>query len=141
MTVYVYQIMIGDKKYDEVNAKGWDGVTWGSDYHNITWDPAKNDDIDGLIDRVVDHGLVQHTMTIDSDDLDEIFACGNGHGDLSKVTTHRDCKSISVGDIIVDTNTNLGHMVGMFGFIPVSVQKIKEMQCKVTTSLRMGEPA
>jgi len=128
MTFRVYQIMIDDAKHTEVNEKGWDGVEWGKSYTNLTFGSTKEKDPWIMILAGIHHDLIRHTRTIETDDIDEVFSIGNGHGDLSLQTVHGPAKSISVGDILVDTETHVGHMVDNFGFIGISPQNIRKME-------------
>lgn len=97
------------------------------------------DKIEELIRDAYRIGLIVHTKTFDTDDLDEVFAIGNGHGDTSKVTSFKPSKSISVGDILVDCDTRVGHMVDTFGFIAISPAVIKEMECHVPQNVVFEE--
>lgn len=123
--INVFQIQLDDRKYDEVNAAGWDGVAWGKAYNAATFKGKEEDVI-----ACVDYGLVEPTMLIDTNDLDEAFAIGNCMGDRNKIKWEKTKdersahKSISVGDLLVDLDGN-GYLVAQFGFTPVDKGVVK----------------
>ena len=125
MTTLAFQIVRPEPKV-------W--VTLDSYGQNVYYDLICGFDTDRIEELIRDAyriGLIVHTKTFDTDDLDEAFAIGNGHGDTSKVTSFKPSKSISVGDILVDSDTHVGHMVANFGFIAIYPVIIKEMECHV----------
>lgn len=136
MTTRVYQIIIDEAKYDEVNASDWHGVAWGKAYLDITTGGWKQG-LSTLVNCVVEHGLVRHTLTIETDNLDDVFAAGNGMQTDVEVHTHCSGKSISVGDILVNAETHEGHIVHNVGFISIDPAIIRDMECEV---LRQKEP-
>lgn len=128
--IRVYQIQISEAKRFEVNARGWDGVTWGKAYFNATF----NGNESGVIDLIENHSdMIEHTMTIDTDDLDETFDIGNCMGDMDKIvwearengrSAH---KSISVGDIIRKANGE-AYIVAQFGFEKIALNTLRLLE-------------
>lgn len=129
MATQVLQYFKSDSQREDLNKKGWSAVDWGNAYCELTQFPGESDvDIADYIEVLLDHDMIRHTMTIDSNDLEEIFHIGN-IGPNSKLEIHSTAKSISVGDILVDTETGVGHMVAETGFIgiaPAIIEFIKE---------------
>ena len=136
MATRVYQIIIDEAKHDEVNQSEWNEVVWGADYLDITTGAWK-EGLAALIGRVIDQGLVVHTMTVETDNLDDVFATGNGFppnsGFARAAVIHRTGKSISIGDIMVNAETHEGYIVATVGFIRIDPAIIREMECNVAT--------
>ena len=113
--INVFQIQMSKSQRDEVNQHGWSGVAWGSVYMGLTSDDLEENVFD-LIVEAIKFGLVTHTLTINTDDFDEAFEIGNGHGDLTKITERQKHKSVCVGDIFVRNHKD-GAVVDNSGFI------------------------
>ena len=74
------------------------------------------------VDKLIDN-VYKHTGSIDANNLDEVFHISNT--DRSKVTTTDiPFGSVSVGDIILDTETLETNIVAPFGFTSVNVKEI-----------------
>jgi hypothetical protein len=116
MTIQVFQPILNDKKVNEISG-GWDKAEWSSAYMNLTGFPEG--EIFEDIKSLVEHDIYRHTMTVDSSDLEQVFMVGNMH-DHDLIAQHQRRKSVSVGDILVDTETGVGHMVAMRGFIAIA---------------------
>lgn len=131
--IKVYQVQLTDAMIDEVNAKGWGGTSWDRNYHRLTNFPGKNARVEDQFLEAVEAGLVTHTMIVNSNEIDDVFAAGNGMGGAEIVwqTCH---KSISIGDLLV-TETGEGYIIGRFGFKPVSKQMVRIMETMVSTHM------
>jgi hypothetical protein len=120
MTTRVFQVQITDAMADEVNAAGcWSKVAWGNTYLKLTMGVEAADELVALLKKALGYGLVTETRIIASDDLDEVFAIGNGYGDESKETVLVPAKSLSVGDILIknsEVDGGTGYVVASFGF-------------------------
>lgn len=122
MVTRVFQVLITDERADEVNAAGcWSKVAWGDTYLKLT--SGGVDDFDELaitIAKAVGLGLIVETRFMDTDNLDEVFAIGNGYGDTSKeIMLAAQAKSVSVGDILIKNSQvggGTGYIVAKFGF-------------------------
>lgn len=126
MAFRILQVQITDAKADEVNEAGcWSKVAWGKTYLDLTNGFLEEDQMGDVFVRAVGYGLVQHTMTIDTDNLDEAFAIGNGMGDESKLTELCRHKSMSIGDVLVDTETGEAMIVATFGFDPINIEGVE----------------
>lgn len=126
MAFRVLQVQLSDAKVDQVNAAGdWSQVAWGKTYLDLTAGFLEEDQLADAFVRAVGYGLVQHTMTIDTDNLDEAFAIGNGMGDESKLTNMCRHKSMSIGDVLVDTETGEAMIVATFGFDPINIEGVE----------------
>jgi hypothetical protein len=124
----VFQVQLTDAMADEVNAAGsWSKVAWGKTYMDLTMgflDDVTDNEVLELLRSAQAMGLTKLTRMIDTEDLDEAFAIGNGYGDQSKMTVFEPSKSLSVGDILVKAN-GAAHMVARFGFRELPVFEIK----------------
>lgn len=61
-------------------------------------------------------GYYNHVLTVDADNLNDVFYKGNfAHDHLKDVQVHDTFSSVSVGDVIVDEN-NWAFVVDTFGF-------------------------
>lgn len=116
----VFQCQLSDERVEQVNMSGWDGVEWGKTYMAITFANENADVCQGI-----DFGLYEHTMNIDSTDLDECFDLGNGVGDMSKVEELVRHKSVSVGDVLVYCD-NVAYIVDPFGFKTLKQYELEE---------------
>ena len=89
--------------------------------------------LDSYLDVPValEFGLVRHTMTIDCEELETAFALGNGMGDQSAVTHHGRHKSMSVGDIVLRSDSRGGGVVLNSGFELLSEDEVKEIETLV----------
>ena len=128
----VFQIIVDDEKVDQVNAGGgWGAVEWGKCYMDLTcgkFADGDNISVMEMIVEAIEFGLVKLTMTIDTDDMDEVFTIGNGFGDQTKLTEVAQGKSVSVGDIIINTKTLEGAVVATFGFDALTIDEVKEIE-------------
>jgi hypothetical protein len=113
--ITVFQIQLTNFHRDQINENGWNGTPFGSVYLDLT-DGGYKKNILELIIKANEFGLVAHTLTLDTDDFDEAFELGNGHGDGDKIKHHQKHKSVSVGDIFIRNHKD-GAVVDSFGFI------------------------
>lgn len=100
-TYMVYQVC-----RDLLDRETYLGVT--CDYHD-----------DGWLDRctaVWNDGLYLAMMKIDSPDLDTVFEIGNFMGDTQPIMLRPRPHSVSIGDIIKDTENGRLFVVAPFGF-------------------------
>lgn len=74
-------------------------------------------------DFIQANGSVQSTldyytpaMNVEAESLDHVFHLTNAWNDESKVERLAPCRSTSVGDLILDTETDNLYMVDTFGF-------------------------
>jgi len=126
MTFRVLQVQLSDAKADEVNIAGcWSKVAWGKTYLDLTAGFVDEADLAETFAKAVEYGLVQHTMTVDTDQPEEAFAIGNGMGDRSKLTELCPHKSMSIGDVLVDTETGEAQIVATFGFDEIDISQIE----------------
>jgi hypothetical protein len=130
MTTRVFQVQLTDAMADDVNAAGsWSAVSWGKVYMDLTMGMV--DDFDALartIEKAKAFGLITETRVIETNDLDEVFAIGNGYGDETKQTRLTRAKSISVGDILIknsEVDGGTGYIVARFGFDELSADVTK----------------
>lgn len=128
--INVFQIILDDAKSNELNRAGsWDAVEWGKTYLDLTF--GTDGDVMPLIEQAAAFGLIRHTMTIDTDDNNVAFECGNGYSRAAEVTTYGRFKSASVGDIFINTDVQKGGcVVAGFGF-----NQLTTFQCKVIETL------
>lgn len=131
--IKVFQAHLTDEMANEVNGPGggWENVAWGKTYLDLTMGMFSDGDNVSVMEMVleaIDFGLIKHTMTIDTDDVDAAFALGNGMGDMSKVEEHCDHKSASVGDVFINTDTNEGVVIASFGFEALTRDEVDEIK-------------
>ena len=115
MTKYkIYQPQIDRNNVSSEIDKAWQNVA----FQHLRSQEELQLNIDKLIENVY-----KHTGSIDANNLDEVFHIGNT--DRSKVaTTDIPFVSVSVGDIILDTETLETNIVAPFGFTSVNVKEI-----------------
>jgi len=132
----VFQVELPAAKADEVNAAGcWSKVTWGKAYLDLT-NGFGELNLEMVL-AAAEHDLIKHTMTIDAVELEEVFALGNGMGDMSKVTEHCRHKSMSVGDIAIREDSRGGGIVAAFGFEVLSEKEAKEFETVVPQKMTL----
>lgn len=138
----VFQIELDDAKYREVNEAGdWSKVAWGKVYLDLTmgmWTDGDNVSVMEMILEAAEFGLIRHTMTIDCEELEQVFALGNGMGDMSKVTEHCRHKSMSVGDIAIRADSRGGGVTAQFGFEVLTEQEAKEIETLVPQKMMLA---
>jgi len=134
--IRVYQVQLSNDKIDEVNEKGWGNTAWDKNYWALTNFPGRGNTVDEQFLLAVDDGLVSHTMTIDTDDLDDAFAVGNGYSRTRVLWSAARRKSISVGDLLV-TDDGKGYIVAPFGFDEVDQMTVRVMETKVSTHMQL----
>lgn len=71
--------------------------------------------------EALDNGQYRDAGYIKADNLNEVFAIGNVEHD--KVEKIDKFYSISCGDIIVDLDTKIAHLVAPIGFQPIRIMK------------------
>ena len=115
MTKYkIYQPQIDRNNVSSEIDQAWQNVVF---QHDLSQEELQLN-VDKLIDNVY-----KHTGSIDANNLDEVFHISNT--DRSKVTTTDiPFGSVSVGDIILDTETLETNIVAPFGFTSVNVKEI-----------------
>tara|TARA_R100001443_G_C3210345_1_gene143221 strand:+ start:95 stop:475 length:381 start_codon:yes stop_codon:yes gene_type:complete len=115
MTKYkIYQPQIDRNNVSSEIDQAWQNVVF---QHDLSQEELQLN-VDKLIENVY-----KHTGSIDANNLDEVFHIGNT--DRSKVTTTDiPFGSVSVGDIILDTETLETNIVARFGFTSVNVKEI-----------------
>lgn len=122
----VYQVQLTDKLYDIVNSQGWDANKATKVYADLTFGPnAETVQQDYVIAAAA--GILTRTMKVFTDDLDVVFAAGNNMPTDARVVEVEKHKSVSVGDLIVDSKTDVGHIVDRFGFIPVAPNVVADI--------------
>jgi hypothetical protein len=115
MTKYVVsQIVLTDEIVDEVNNAPYDAKPAVFEaYRNamMGWD------------FIQEHGSVQSTldyytpvMNVEAESLDHVYHLTNVWNDESKIERLSPCRSTSVGDLILDTETDNLYMVDGYGF-------------------------
>ena len=115
MTKYkIYKPQIDRNNVSSEIDQAWQNVVF---QHDLSQEELQLN-VDKLIDNVY-----KHTGSIDANNLDEVFHISNT--DRSKVTTTDiPFGSVSVGDIILDTETLETNIVAPFGFTSVNVKEI-----------------
>ena len=115
MTKYkIYQPQIDRNNVSSEIDQAWQNVVF---QHDLSQEELQLN-VDKLIDNVY-----KHTGSIDANNLDEVFHISNT--DRSKVTTTDiPFGSVSVGDIILATETLETNIVAPFGFTSVNVKEI-----------------
>ncbi len=105
MTTYaIKQINMTDDVYNTINS----GV-------DQKLNKAYFDSRMGNVDGAVEMGLYHVVALIDANDLDEVFEIGN-IGPEDSIKRFSPMCSISVGDIIIDTDTMIEYSVANMGF-------------------------
>jgi hypothetical protein len=140
--INVFQIILDNEKVNQVNAGGgWTAVEWGKTYMDLTFgnfeDEANVCSMEMILEAI-GFGLIKHTKIIDTDDMDEAYEIGNYMGDESKMTTVAKGKSVSIGDILINTKTLEGVVVANFGFAPLTVAEVKEIETLVPQKMMVG---
>jgi len=109
MKYKIKQIIMTDAQIDEVNAsQGGPAPAFYARYMSATFAPT----VEKIKNAYNDYRFVAE---IEANNLDEVFAIGNGMGDQSAITRLQRMKSISVGDIIIDEDGK-EVFVATFGF-------------------------
>ena len=125
MTSYkIFQIRLSDEDYAKINETGHVSVPKNKariEIHVATYDDK---DISSLVREALDRGFYDHVSDIEAADLDDAFRVGNV-GPEEAITRHAPMHSISVGDVIEDTDTDFRmHWVVLpTGFAPISFNR------------------
>lgn len=138
---FCYQVQIPNDKYDEINAKGWGNTDWDTAYRDLTMGLFKRPPVEKVCQDIIeccDNGLVSHTRTFYTDDLEVAFMVGNGFGDSTLMSTFGRAKSLSVGDIMVDPDNRKAFVCGDVRWIEIPYQTAKEIQAKVDTHVEVA---
>ena len=146
-TLNIYQVMLGNAKYHEINTKGWGGTSWDSFYTWLTSFP-KEDKVALFtnIKGACENGLYKHSYIVDSnvsaeDSLDRAFAVTNGMSSTGvNVERMEPCKSGSVGDIAVDNDTHRGWICMPCGWLELDQEVVFLLEHLVTTRVRISKP-
>jgi hypothetical protein len=147
--IKVFQIEVDNAKYDEVNSapNGWSDVAWGKTYLDLTmgrFGEGSNVSVMELIFEAIEFGLVKHTMTIDTGDLDRAYAIGNGvfegPGDEAALTDHCRHKSASIGDIFI-SDRGEGAVVAYFGFDELRSEEVRDIEMLVPQNFEFAKEA
>ena len=120
----VFQIRLSDEDYAKINETGHVSVPKNKariEIHVATYDDK---DISSLVREALDRGFYDHVSDIEAADLDDAFRVGNV-GPEEAITRHAPMHSISVGDVIEDTDTDfrMRWVVLPTGFAPVSLDR------------------
>ena len=120
----VFQIRLSDEDYAKINETGHVSVPKNKariEIHVATYDDK---DIGSLVSEALDRGFYDHVSDIEAADLDDVFRVGNV-GPEEAITRHAPMHSISVGDVIEDTDTDfrMRWVVLPTGFAPVSLDR------------------
>ena len=115
MTKYkIYQPQIDRDNVSSEIDKAWQNVVF---QHGLS-----EQELQLNVNKLTEN-VYKHTGSIDANNLDEVFHIGNT--DRSKVeTTDIPFVSVSVGDLILDTETLETNIVARYGFTPVNVREI-----------------
>ena len=129
MTTYkLFQIALTDTQVDEVNSKGWGGVSWGRAYMNAT----SSLDREGAFATAKEAAkLYQRTWTVEADTLEHVFMLTNvGSGGTVLEKTEM-AKSGSVGDfaVVLDSQGRVagGAVCCSFGWEHLSTGQTNEL--------------
>jgi len=136
--IRVYQVQLTNSMINEINEKGWGNTSFDSNYFALTNFPGRGATVDEQLLKAVADGLVSHTMTIDTDEMGEVYDIGNGYGDRSKIVysaVRR--KSVSVGDLLVNDEGD-GYVVAPVGFDPVERMTVRKMETQVSTRMMLA---
>jgi hypothetical protein len=141
--INVFQIILDNEKVNKLNAGGsWFAVEWGKTYLDLTsgkFQDSSNVSAMEMILEAIEFGLVKHTKTIDTNDMNEAYEIGNYMGDVSKMSTVAKGKSVSIGDILINPKTLLGNVVVDFGFEQLTVAEVKEIETLVPQKMMVGD--
>jgi hypothetical protein len=116
MQYIVKQIVLTDEQIDQVNAAYVNAAQQAMpDFYNrymkATMFPKQE-----AVQAAYEAFDYETVAAVDANDLEEVFAIGNGMGDNTKLTKLAKMKSVSVGDIIVEEKTGKMFYVDTFGF-------------------------
>ena len=127
----VYQCQLTSAQANEVNsAGGWDEVDFGKAYLDATAMFGKES---GFHKVEAAYKLYSHTKNIDTSDPNVAFEIGNGFGAVDKITWERPSKSISVGDVLIDSSSRKGWIIKSFGFEELDIKQVRTFECNVIT--------
>ena len=120
-TYTVKQITFNKEEDDMPNKLGWDGAVARSDKWRAKMDYMHFQDREGDIFNKDDIALYNDKFLVQAESLDHVFHLTNMWNDLEKVHIYEHGHSTSVGDIIVDNETNKHYIVAGFGFDEIEV--------------------
>lgn len=112
MRYIVMQITLTDSQIALINESKGELPDFYNRYLRATTFPKKE-----AVQAAFEAGDYETVCEIETDNLEQVFAIGNGMGDENKITRLAKMKSVSVGDIVIDRNDgNRTYYVDTFGF-------------------------
>ena len=112
----IYQIRITDEQHAMINEIGPESVpaykiqrdfSFGPDFHGK--------ETHELAAEALDKNYYTKVATFDCDDVREVFQIGN-IGPEERITRHARMHSVSIGDVLVDLDTDKTWVVGRYGY-------------------------
>ena len=132
----IYQPMINEQRYHEVNRLDWSGVEWGSAYLKVT-SALKGDYAELCVLNAVHYNLYEHTAIVEARDPEDLFHLTNMWDNEAAILWRNKPKSGSVGDVITtidgETVANGCYICLSVGWRLASDDFSRWFQSKVTT--------
>ncbi len=142
MYLNVYKVHLSEERYREVNAVGWGGVDWATEYLGEPMTKMPQARLEASILRRAEKDFYRHAMIVEATDLEDVFRYDNtGNPDGVTVLWHpHGYRSMSVGEVVIDS-MNRGWLCVDVGFVPLSDETVFTFQTMVATRMLMGDKA
>lgn len=123
----VYQAVIDDERYVEVNARGWEGVEWGKAYLNVT-NFANEKNVAERVNAAAAFGLYKKTWVVEAETVGDVFTLTNIGLDGEVVSKDKYAKSGSVGDVVISVTESglVGNVCLSFGWAELTAKQVGE---------------
>lgn len=140
----VYQAQLTEAQRNELNGPngGWDSKPEFTAYADIGMGTIGDRTADAIVKEAAEFGLFVHASNITANDVTETFEIGNiGPEEAITRFEGRDMYSVSVGNVMVDTDTNQAWMCDSFGWVELFDSTRKVIEANTATTVSFGKAA
>lgn len=123
----VYQPTLTDAQIDELNAAGsWSAKPEFTAYADVTTGTfrdagGKQEKVNALVAAALAHNLFKHTADVQAESLEAVWSIGNHRPNPRIEETGKfPMKSISVGDILVSSQSGMGYYCDRMGWVQIN---------------------
>jgi hypothetical protein len=115
-TFQLFQCQLTNRQYNELNRVGWGGKPEFSAYADMSMGTMGGRTADAMVRAAAECGLFRHVADVRADDVTEVFEIGN-MGPEENIIRHERMNSVSVGNVVVSTETGTAWFCDSIGWI------------------------
>lgn len=135
MTVFaVFQPNLTDAQIEELNGPngGWSAKPEFSAYANITTGTFRGDietRVHGMVLDAMANQLYYHVANVEAGNLNDAWTIGNHRPQpaITELNGEMKMKSISIGDILIDVETQIGYYCNRSGWIQINAETLNDL--------------